>query len=456
MSILPDSGQIAAVALADMAMPRVFFELLHGRFTGTLEVPGSEEGQRSTVWFRGGMPLFTDWHDDSDVLGRVLIDGGVVTREEVEQALRERKAGELLGAKLKGLGRIGEASLREGLREQCFRKLVHLFGLRGGDVRATAVDHAVGVDDELAEVNVLELILAGVTAHYDEIRVTLEMREDAHGPVKATSTLARYAGYFRFDQADRPVLEALSGGTQLNRLESLPGVDRKRAVQIIYTLWACNMLDAGTAEAARGAADQPSSISPPMQEYTEAIRRRKSIDDHAKRSAAAADGVDEAATAKGEAERALEAGKFALAHEAFRRAHALVPDDPEVEAGLAWCRYQLSSQEPDDARVALVALEKVVSSRSDIARPQYYMGVVLEALGENEAARDAYATARTLDPGIQEAVRRGRALRAAGMDQTGAGGTHPLWSGHMPVLLIGGAIFLVGLIVANFVIGLDW
>ncbi|NJK32299.1 MAG: hypothetical protein HC927_07745 [Deltaproteobacteria bacterium] len=53
-----------------MPMPRLFFALLRQRFTGTmtLEQTGAAPGRR-TVWFRGGLPVFTDWFSEPDLLG---------------------------------------------------------------------------------------------------------------------------------------------------------------------------------------------------------------------------------------------------------------------------------------------------------------------------------------------------------------------------------------------------
>lgn len=231
-----------------MSLPRLLFALLRQRFTGTLELeqPGSwgpGSGVR-TVWLRGGMPVFTDWASEADYLGDILLAKGAIDPPTLERGLRALAGGGRLGDILLGFGAIDAAQRTDALRVQCTRKLLHLFALRGGEVVVRAGEHDLGQGDELAAVNVLGLILRGVVGHFDRARIEAEMAGALAADMVATPALPKYQRQFGFVDEDARVLGALARGVTLASLIK-PGVDATRALQIIYVLWACQMLRCG-------------------------------------------------------------------------------------------------------------------------------------------------------------------------------------------------------------------
>jgi hypothetical protein len=118
--------------LQELGIPRLLFALLRSRFTGTLTIPQSvpEPGMR-TIWFRGGMPIFTDWISPPDVLGEVLLAKAMLSPAAYQDGLvAMAREGGLLGQVLVRAGVLDRRSLAEALRTQCTRKLVHAFMLR--------------------------------------------------------------------------------------------------------------------------------------------------------------------------------------------------------------------------------------------------------------------------------------------------------------------------------------
>lgn len=232
------------VRLDQMGVPRLMFALLRNRFTGTATLPQTvpEPGTR-TVWFRGGMPVFTDWVSPQDVLGEVLLHKAMVSPQAYEQALaRMARDGGLLGQVLLAAGTLDVRTLSDALREQCHRKLVRAFALREGTSQVVAVEHGRGKGDELAgQVNVLRLIAQGVAAHYDEARIRAEMGAGLAARVVAGPSFAKYKPQFGFRSEDEVALRQLARGTSLEEL-AVPGTNRKRLVQLVYVLWATQML----------------------------------------------------------------------------------------------------------------------------------------------------------------------------------------------------------------------
>jgi hypothetical protein len=253
MTGTPSNSRILGLdpSTGGMSLPRLLFALLRQRFTGTLELeqPGSwgEGSGTRSVWIRGGMPVFTDWASEPDRLGDLLLAKGIIDAATHERGLRALASGNgLLGEILVGLGVIDPSMRIDALREQCVRKLVHLFGLRGGEIRIVA--HTPGKSneppEELASVNVLGLISRGVVAHYDQARIVGEMGSALTGDLVATPALTRYQRQFGFVDEDARVLALLGRGVGFEGL-MLPGVDPLRVSQIVYTLWTCQMLRFG-------------------------------------------------------------------------------------------------------------------------------------------------------------------------------------------------------------------
>ena len=241
----PRAAGAKSVQLEQVPLPRLLFALLHQRFTGTLQLEQLDPAGPRTVWFRGGMAIFTDWISAVQALGEVLVAESLIQAEQLSAALRTMAAeGGKLGEVLLRSGLIDQAGLNEGLRRQCQRKLLELFGLRTGEVVVTAGEFE---GPDLGKVNTLELVWAGVLLHFDEARVAAAMGEALTGAMVTTSALPRYHDHFRFSASDDALLERLAVPTTFDDLSRAPGASRKRVAQLVLTLWSCQMLRVGAA-----------------------------------------------------------------------------------------------------------------------------------------------------------------------------------------------------------------
>jgi len=233
--------------LSQVSLPRLLFSLLHQRFTGTLvlEQLAPYAGHRS-VWLRGGMAVFTDWVEPTEVLGQVLIGQQMLTEDALLGALESMaRQGGLLGQTLMGMGYINQQQLADALRRQCARKLARLAQVRQGQITVTPAEHGVGLNDGLLPVNALEVILSAVTLHYNEQLVASEMGGALDGSLQATPALHKYVKHFRFRPTDNAALQALVHGTHIGALRQIQGMSPNRAAQLVYLLWACQMLTVG-------------------------------------------------------------------------------------------------------------------------------------------------------------------------------------------------------------------
>ena len=233
------------IDIGRVGIPRVLFALLRQRFSGTVELDQMtpQAGPR-TVWLKGGMPIFTDWVSPSDVLGEILIARGLVSAKACKSAIERSQQGVgPVGALLVAAGKLDANTLSKALRLQCSRKLLHTFSLPEGEASIRVGTPSLPPDLN-NPVNVLQLIRTGVQLHFDESRIRAEMGDAADATMVTTDAFQRYRDNFGFRDEDSLLLRDFSRGTRISELNH-PGISSKRALQLAYTLWACQMLVVG-------------------------------------------------------------------------------------------------------------------------------------------------------------------------------------------------------------------
>jgi tetratricopeptide (TPR) repeat protein len=114
-----------------------------------------------------------------------------------------------------------------------------------------------------------------------------------------------------------------------------------------------------------------------------------------------------------DADRYLRANKFDRALPEYQKALELTPDEPDYQAALLWCQYNLS----DRSRGAAVQTEKglgaILAGSPNLARAQMWRGHVLRDMGSDGPAIICYERALAADPRLIDAERFLRALKMA-------------------------------------------
>jgi hypothetical protein len=160
-------------------IPRLIFYLYKREFLG--EVAVSREGSFSCrIYFRDGLPVYVHLASSRDVLGRVLLERGLIDEEAFHRSLQELAATkQLQGQILLRMKAIDQRGLVEGLRLQLYRKLSRLFTLSEGTVALYSGEHEIGVAGEAAMVRAdpLRVIYHGVRNSYDTERMRPELEK---------------------------------------------------------------------------------------------------------------------------------------------------------------------------------------------------------------------------------------------------------------------------------------
>src|SRR5262245_16841001 len=113
---VPISGQIDP-----KAFPFVVVQLHRGGATGSLKVEGPS--YHKALYFRGGRILFGSSNDPRDQLGAILIEGGKITPEQLEDVNAKVGPGNPLAKVLADTGFVSQRALSEPARAKVERIL---------------------------------------------------------------------------------------------------------------------------------------------------------------------------------------------------------------------------------------------------------------------------------------------------------------------------------------------
>jgi hypothetical protein len=359
------------INLQELPIPRLLFQMLKERFTGSVELGQWPLIGSRTVLFRGGMPLYTDWMVAEDALGEVLIGRGRLDRDTLTTAMRTvategRKLGEVL---VEQHGLTSE-DLTAALGEQCRRKLLHLFKLRDEDLIINPMEHVSLPAEVRIQVNVLSLIREGIYRYFGEIDIFREMGDDLRRTLGYGRRFARYGKQFAFGSQAKAFLQRM--GTPIT-VADLPAEDeeRMRAAQVIYTLWATEMLEMGdmveTLEV-----PEPSGLRPPPSAPPDADASQSTVALAAQQAAA-------------EAEADAEAARHIVP--TLRVEGDLAMFDPtqlgdverEVESRLTLETVSPSPAETERAKAFAAALSEIEIRLATVADPHRLLGIEVTA-----------------------------------------------------------------------------
>jgi hypothetical protein len=173
-----NSAKQAAVqgTLRERPFPRLLQQLYRKKFTGYFVI-ADQTGDESEVYLRDGSPVHVCRPVDTDRLGNLLVEYGVVPAEIVAAASAEVTEGTRMGDVLERMGVLNKQTLAQVLKSQVVRKLTRLFFIAEGTYAVYAAPHNFGEGADLAlmRVDPRAVIYAGIRAAYDLQRVTQEL-----------------------------------------------------------------------------------------------------------------------------------------------------------------------------------------------------------------------------------------------------------------------------------------
>ncbi|MBW2733456.1 MAG: DnaJ domain-containing protein [Deltaproteobacteria bacterium] len=231
--------------LGGYPLPRLLYLLLKRVFLGRLEL--RTEAKTISIYFRGGLPTFTDAYMPEAVLSQVLLERGLLNQKQLNKSLALLAQGKLLHGKiLRTLGVIDQSQLADALCLQLRRKLYNLFTLPTETSFALySGEHSHGRVDEAALVRAdsLFVIYNGIRNSYTLPRLEQELSQLGERKAALHPQFDRIKKRFDFRDDEEQVLALLErDACSVQHLLTASNLSPTHTHMLLYTLWVCEVL----------------------------------------------------------------------------------------------------------------------------------------------------------------------------------------------------------------------
>lgn len=449
------SGQADTLTIA-----RLFGTLYRERRTGRLFLCEADQRREKVVSFRQGTPISANSNTEEEWIGELLISQGLIERDAFEEAVEHaRSHGKRIGSALIYLEKLSPRELKRALSVQAMERLLNAFRMHGGTYQFIA-DETAAEDEILLLASPRDIIETGLSAALDGREIS-ELLAGYGDPVFRVELPEHIQGDLH--DSDRSMLDLLGRGQPLSRcidraaqtarltpaeaklrvltlikigVLKVGGAEVEALEEVVHTLEATDfyrMLDVRRAAS-------PDEIEAAFQKKraqykgephpgdTEAIARlREKITarlDQARRTLLEPEerALYERALQLGldfqqpevrqrlEHEQLVQRGrsllrqqKYAEAFDAFSRAGALIPDDPQIYVDLGWARFLASDHGAEAAREAIADVERALRLSSELDDAYVTIGKIHRLRGELEQAEAQLRRAIEINPHNNEA-----------------------------------------------------
>ena len=235
--------------LSKYPLPRLLLFIQRKKFSGAMRLQNirrTENDDTISAYFIDGKPVFVESLSKEDGLGRLLIENGVMKKEQVVDCLSsQRQTGEPFGREALNRGFIDEDILVRHLEIQQTRKFLRLFEITGGAFELEAVLPPKKIRKELSLINLcpLGLVYQGINQHYDIRRLEVDLAAVLPKALALKEEDPTFLQPVLREEDSRFVAALLKRGYWLiDDLASVAGVDRKTLLQTLYVLWAADFI----------------------------------------------------------------------------------------------------------------------------------------------------------------------------------------------------------------------
>ena len=438
------------MTLEDTGWSRLLFALLSQRFTGRAEL--DQEGTRRSIVFKGGFAVWTDYDVPKTGFSEILASASMLGADEAA-ALAEVAPDDSIDAFQRAVadGTVDEETATMAMRDQCEQRLIATAGRRGELTLLDEVDLPAEVLERLEPARTLRVINFGVRTYCSPDRAERALEHLDGTDLTIGRAYAKYGERFGFDSGELGTLRLLGdrASFKLDDLLQISGLDAVRGVQLLYTLWSCNMLveagsepDLPAEDTSRGHSESSlvqelvvtkiETGAPPYEVL--ALAKDATLDDidaalddlgtkvAGEVVAASLEELRAGAYQQREmaartiARKALTDRRWARAVAALRDVNALHEDELPVALDLAWAVWNEGDRRGDAEARALDEAITACGEQDDnvLARAMFYRGHVRKHQGRPKEALSAFERAAELDSRLLDAQREARALSGGG------------------------------------------
>ncbi|MDP2689292.1 MAG: AAA family ATPase [Deltaproteobacteria bacterium] len=368
--------------LAHIGMPKLL-HLIYRKGDGAAILDIVREPVKKRFFFKNGLPVAATSNILNEVLGRLLMQEGIISQQDYETSLQtvlkeKRKHGEVLIS----MGLITAPQLETFLALQLKRRLWKIFGWNEGAFRYIKAD-SVPEGVTKAPPHPASLILDGINlGFYPSQRIKADLKPRMDEPMTPVEAPPGYTlEDFGLNLQEKRFLSAFDGKKTLK--DALKGSDllRHRALSIALSFIITGFL--------KGAAEEADEL-----EFFEREHEPKPAE-------APGEQRVNAELLFMKAKSALESGEYRSALDTLKEITDLNPVEGEYWAYLGWAVYK---ENPDNIEEANRILRDAIDLNNDLDSAWYFLGMISLAMGDARMAEKSFRTSVAKNPWMLDAV----------------------------------------------------
>lgn len=357
--------------LADIGLPRLLHNIFLRRDEGAV-LDIAREPIKKRFFFRKGFPIAASSNILGEVLGRLLMQEGIISQKEyegsLEVVLRDKKRH---GEVLISMGLISPQQLEEFLRLQLKRRLLKIFDWEEGSYRYVMTN----IPQELPPnpLHPAELILDGISLGFYPVS---RIRADLKPYLEKKLFLAEGSPYrlddFKLNLQEKRFIESLSAEGSLEDALASSDLLRHRALSIALSLITTGVLTEGADSAMKGpeiSVEEAGAATPPEAQVDSKLNAELLFM---------------------KAKTSLQKKEFRQAIEILEEITNLSPGEGEYWAYLGWAIY---NEDPSRIAEAEKLIKDSIDLNNDLDAAWLFLGRIFLSQGRTEVAKKAFSSA---------------------------------------------------------------
>jgi len=371
--------------LKDVGLPRLL-HLIYKMRDRTAALDISRKPIKKRFFFQNGIPVGATSNILGEVLGRLLIEEGVISQEQYEKSLEavlseKRKHGEVLIS----MGLLTPEELEKFLALQLKRRLLKIFGWNEGAYHYVR-GAASGAGMTPYPIHPASLIFEGISlGFYPAKRMEQDLEEYLDKALAASPATSIYTlDDFNLNIQEKRFIENFDGKKTLREIIAISDLLRNRVLSLSLSFIITGLVV--------DVDDLPDE---------EELEGEGGEGDEQERPASGGESRLNAEILFIRAKGALADGDFSGALETLRTINELSPAEGEYRAYLGWAMF---NDNPDEAAEAEAVIKEALELNNELDSAWYFLGRIALASNETDKAEEAFRNAVEKNPWMLEAV----------------------------------------------------